>query len=193
MTIPTTTKNEALDGILIDQMSAHTDYPGTTGTNEVTGGTPAYARQSCTINASSGGARLLNAAVVFDVPACTVKWLGLWGSSVFRIAIPNGGATPKNFMAIPSSDLIYSTGHGWLDNQKIVFFGTPPGGLTEGTTYFVINSFADTFQVAATLGGPSIDLTSASSAGCWVIAISEQNYASQNTHTVSAGTITIPD
>jgi hypothetical protein len=193
MTISTLAKNEHLDGGIYDEISLHTDFPGTTGASEVTGGTPAYARLAAVINAASGGSRLLNAPLAFDVPACTIKWLGLRGGGAFKTAVPNGGATPKNFMAIPSTDLIYATAHGWIDDQKIVFFGTPPGGLTEGTTYFVRDALTDTFKVAATAGGTAIGITSASSAGCWVIAITENVHGSQGTHTVSAGTITIPD
>ncbi len=193
MTISTHCKNFALDGIIIDQISLHTDFPGTTGANEVTGGSPAYARLNALFNVSSGGARLLAAPLVFDLPACTVKYLGVWGEGSFLFGVPNGGATPKNFSVVPSTDLIYSTAHGLSDTQKIMFFGVPPGGLTEGTTYFVRDALTDTFAVAATSGGVAIDLTSGASAGCWVIAITEEVYAGQDTHTISAGSLVIPD
>ncbi len=191
MTISTHCKNQAADGIIIDQVSLHTDYPGTTGASEVTGGS--YLRLNAFFNISSGGARLLSAPLVFDVPACTVKWLGIWGEGSFQMACPNGGATPKNFSVVPSTDLIYSTGHGLPDTTKIVFFGVPPGGLTEGVTYFVRDSLTDTFAVAATSGGVAIDLTSGASAGCWVIAITEEVYAGADTHTISAGSLVFPD
>lgn len=194
MTLPTTTKNNMLGGQTFTLASLHTGFPGTTGANEVTGGSPAYAQKAITINAASGGSRALNAGVVFDVPACTVTWIGFWNVGVFVCAAPNGGATPKNFMAVPSSDLIYATGHGWSDTQKIAFYnGTPPTGLTEGTTYFVRDSATDTFKVAATSGGAAIDLTAASSFGCVVCAITEDVYASQGTHTLSTATVTVPD
>lgn len=193
MTIPSTTKNALLNGQSYDFASLHTAYPGTTGASEVTGGTPAYARKAITINAASGGSRLLNAGVTFDVPACTVKWIGLWSLGVFVDALPNGGATPKNFVSIASTDLIYAPAHGWADTQKIAFFGVPPTGLTEGVTYFARDTLTDTFKVAATAGGTAIDLTGASSAGCWVVAITEDVYAIQGTHSLTAGTVTIPD
>jgi hypothetical protein len=194
MTLPVGTKNTMLDGQAITQVSAHTDFPGSTGANEVTGGAPAYAKKAVTINAASGGARALNAAVTFDVPACTVKWIGFWNGATFVGCAPNGGATPKNFMAISSSDTVYSAGHGWSDGQKIAFFnGTPPGGLTEGTTYFVRDSATDLFKVAATLGGAAIDLTTASSFGCIVCAITEDVYAVQGTHQLASATVAIPD
>lgn len=191
MTIPTATKNNILNGQDIDAVSLHTAFPGTTGANEVTGGS--YARQAATLNTSSGGSRILTAGVSFSVPACTVSWIGTLKSGVFVDAYPNGGATPKNFMAVPATGLIQATGHGWSDTQKIAFFGGPPAPLVEGQTYFVRDSAADTFKPAATSGGVAVAMTTASSAGCWVVAITEDVYASPGTHTVSAGTVTVPD
>jgi hypothetical protein len=194
MTLPVGTKNSMLDGQAITLASAHTDFPGSTGANEVTGGAPAYAKKAVTINAASGGSRALNAAVTFDVPACTVKWIGFWNVGTFVGCAPNGGATPKNFMAVASSDLVYSSGHGYSDTQKIVFFnGTPPTGLTEGVTYFVRDAATDTFKVAATSGGVAIDLTAASSFGCVVCAITEDVYAVQGEHQLATATVAIPD
>jgi hypothetical protein len=194
MTIPTATKDNLLNGQTITKASLHTAFPGTTGSNEVTGGTPAYAQKAITVNASSGGSRSLNAGVTFDVPACTVKWVGLWNATVFVGCTPNGGATPKNFMAIPSTDTIYSTAHGWIDTQKIVFYnGTAPTGLTEGTTYFVRDAATDSFKVAATAGGVAIDITSAAGYQCQVCAITEDVYGAQGTHTLSTATVTVPD
>ena len=194
MTWPATTKNGLLDGLTFTHASAHTDFPGSTGANEVTGGSPAYASQAITMNAASGGIRALNASLAFDVPACTVKWIGFKNSSTFLGAAPNGGATPTNFMSVASSDTVYAAGHGYSDTQKIVFFnGTPPGGLTEGVTYFVRDATADTFKVAATSGGAAIDLTTAPSFGCVVCAITEDVYASQGTHTLSSASFVVPD
>ena len=194
MTLPATTKNNMLNGQTFTLASLHTAFPGSTGANELTGGT--YAQQAITINAASGGTRSLNAAVSFTgLPICTIKWLGFWNAAVFIGAVPNGGATPKNFMAVASTDTVYSTAHGWADTQKIVFYqGTPPGGLTEGTTYFVRDSTTDAFKVAATSGGTAIDLTTASSFGCVVAAITEDVYAAPlGTHTLSTASVVVPD
>jgi hypothetical protein len=194
MTIPSTTKNNMLNGQTFTLASLHTAFPGTTGANEVSGGTPAYAQKAITINAASGGSRLLNAGVTFDVPACTVKWVGFWNAGVFIGCAPNGGATPFNFMAVPSTDLVYAVAHGMSNTQKIVFFnGTPPAPLVEGTTYFVVNATTDTFQVSATSGGSVIDLTVAATFGCVVAAITEDVYATQGTHSLTAATVAIPD
>jgi hypothetical protein len=193
MTVSTYAKNNFMNGEAFDFVSAHTGFPGVTGANEVTGGAPAYARKAYTVAAASGGSRSASAAV-FDVPACTVSWLGFWNAGNFLFGLPNGGATPKNFAVAPDTDIVWSTSHGWLDTQKIVFFqGVPPPPLAEGTTYFVRDSTAHGFKVAATSGGVAIDLTGGSSVGCWMAAISETIYASQNTHTLSAGTFVLPD
>jgi hypothetical protein len=136
----------------------------------------------------------LNAAVTFDVPACTVKWVGFWNAAVFVGCAPNGGATPKNFMSVASTDLVYSAAHGFSDTNKITFYnGTPPAPLAEGTTYFVRDSTTDTFKVAATAGGVAIDLTAAPSFGCVLCAITEDVYAVQGTHQLSSATVAIPD
>ena len=59
--------------------SLHSGAPGDTGANEVTGGTPAYARKAVTsAAAASGGAISYTADVVFDVPAVTVAHVGYW-------------------------------------------------------------------------------------------------------------------
>ena len=194
MTYPTTTKNTMLDALTFTLASLHTAFPGTTGTNEVTGGAPAYAKKAITVNASSGGSRALNASVAFDVPATTVRWVGFWNAGTFLGCAPNGGGTPRNFMSIASTDIVYSAAHGYSDTNKIVFFnGTPPAPLVEGTVYFVRDSTADLFKVAATAGGAAINLTTSASFGCVVCGIVEDVYAVQGTHTLSTSTIGIPD
>lgn len=192
MSHPAATKNAALDGLTFTQASLHTGYPGTTGANEVTGGT--YARKNITMNAAAGGTRALNAAVTFDVPASTIRFIGFWNAGTFIGYAPNGGATPKNFVNVASTDLIHCPSHGFSDTQKIVFlWGTAPGGLTTGTVYYVRDSATDTFKVAATSGGSAIDLTSASSSGCWLCAITEDVYAVAGTHELSTASWIVPD
>lgn len=194
MTLPVATKNAMLDGQAFTQASLHTAFPGTTGANEVAGGAPAYARKNIVMGAAAGGQRTLAAAVTFDVPATTVRWVGYWNAAVFIGTAPNGGATPKNFMAVPATDLVQSVAHGYADTQKIVFFnGTPPAPLVEGTVYFVRDATADTFKVAATAGGAAIDLTATATFGCVVCAVTEDVYAAQGTHQLTTTTFTIPD
>jgi len=191
LTTPVATKNSRLNGVTYTLASLHSAYPGTTGANEIAGG--GYAQQAITVNAASGGSRALNAAVSFSVNGVTVRYIGFWNGATFLESAPNGGATPKNYVAVPSTDTIYSTSHGYADGTKIVFIDSPPGGLTEGTVYYTRDGATDSFKVAATLGGAAIDLTSGSSAGSWVCAITEDVYAGAGTHTLSTASFVEPD
>ncbi len=61
-----------------------------------------------------------------------------------------------------SDDDITITAHGYTDGQKITYQangGTALAGLTDGVTYFVKRTDADSFQLAATSGGSAITLT----------------------------------
>lgn len=76
-------KNEMLDGFAAAALyaSLHTADPGATGTAEVTGGSPAYSRESISWAAASGGALTTNAQIVFDVPgSTTITHLGYWSA-----------------------------------------------------------------------------------------------------------------
>jgi hypothetical protein len=60
--------------------SLHTADPGTTGTSEVTGGTPAYARKAITWGSPATSSVAMAATLpVFNVPAATtISYLGYW-------------------------------------------------------------------------------------------------------------------
>ena len=76
-------KNVMLDalGTNAAYASLHTADPGATGTSEVTGGAPAYARKGITWAAASAGSKSNSASLVFDVPAATtIGWLGYWSA-----------------------------------------------------------------------------------------------------------------
>lgn len=158
-------KNGILDGTTsiadIDLASLHTDYPGTTGANEVAGGSPAYAQQAITWNAASGGSKDNDANPVFDVPASTtVYWLGLWDGATYRGCMPLGGGALKGFQGEDSTDVLTADNHGFTDGQTVVLWGDAlPTGLAEGTVYFVRDATTDTLKLAATSGGAAIDLT----------------------------------
>jgi hypothetical protein len=66
---------------LATHASLHIGDPSTTGANEVSGGSPAYARKAITWSAASGGSKTLTATVTFDVPsATTVTHAGTWSA-----------------------------------------------------------------------------------------------------------------
>jgi hypothetical protein len=82
----TTARNVGVDAIaaLGTRWAAHTGDPGAanTASNEVTGGSPAYARKAVAWNAASGGVATQNGDVTIDIPAgTTVSWLSLWNTA----------------------------------------------------------------------------------------------------------------
>ncbi len=84
MALTAAAKNLMLDafGAVAVYVSLHTADPSTTGTNEVTGGSPAYARKSITWNAASASNLDSSNAPVFDVPAATtVTHFGMWSAA----------------------------------------------------------------------------------------------------------------
>lgn len=59
--------------------SLHTADPGTTGTAEVTGGSPAYARKALAWTPGTTGTA--TASATFDVPSgITPSWTGIWSA-----------------------------------------------------------------------------------------------------------------
>lgn len=101
MALTNDAKNPMLDelGTLAVFVSLHTADPGLTGANEVTGGSPAYARVAITWNAASGGNLDSSNAPVLNVPAgTTVAFVGLW-DLVAGTTFYGGGAlsAPETF------------------------------------------------------------------------------------------------
>lgn len=83
-------KKLKLDSLGTFTLSLHTGDPGTNGTaNEISGGSPAYARKSASFGASTTinsttVSRVLSSSVTFDVPASTtVSWVGVWSGTTF--------------------------------------------------------------------------------------------------------------
>lgn len=70
-------------------LSLHTADPGTTGTSEATGGSPAYARKTTTWSGGASDGVVTGSQVTFDVPAGTYTHVGLWNGSTFidKVAI----------------------------------------------------------------------------------------------------------
>lgn len=62
-------------------LSLHSADPGSGGANEVSGGSPAYAREAVTWDAASSGELTTSGSVTFDVPAGDVAHVGLWSAS----------------------------------------------------------------------------------------------------------------
>lgn len=187
-------KRLMLNGIAPTTMRLHTGYPGTTGANEVTGGAPAYAAKSCSYPVSSAGEpRQLSASVIFDVPACSVKWASVWQGAEMIFIAPTAG-NPYEFSADLVANTIRVPSHGLVAGDKVVFYlDTPPDPLVAGAEYFVVNPTTDDFQVSTTSGGSAINITAQAGSGCLVSKLVSRVYAAQDTHTVSTFPVGMPN
>jgi hypothetical protein len=195
-------KNVALDalGAVITHVSAHTGWPGTSGANEASGGS--YARQAVTWSAASGGSKSASNQPEFTVNGSTptpivYRFFAGWSASsagtchhVWAI----GGSGEKEMQVDTTADTIISENHGYSDGVQVVFLnggGSAPGGLTEGTIYFVRDAATDNFKVAATSGGSAIDLTSDGPAGMMVSSIVPESFNAQGTLKASSLTMSL--
>lgn len=98
--LSTAAKNLMLDALggQAAYASLHTADPGTTGTNEVTGGSPAYARKAINWFAAASADLDNNANPVFDVPASTtVAAFGLWTAVTGGTWLGGGDLTDEVF------------------------------------------------------------------------------------------------
>lgn len=176
-----------LDALDLDTLRAHSAYPGHTGANQI-----ASAEVDATFDAASGTppTRALNAAVQIPIGAGqTARWITAWtalGSPSTCVAVSPNGGDPKEFIVDVTNDKILEPGHTRADGDKVVFYGgDPPGGLTEGTVYFVRDQASGEFKVAATAGGSAINLTSQAAAACVVSKIVEETFASSGSLNVA--------
>lgn len=179
--------------------SLHSAYSAT-GTNELTGGSPAYARMPLTWAAAASGEKLVTGAVVFNVAAgSTVRFIGMWDAltgGTFLGMTPNDGAIPQAFV-VPdaTNDTLECVAHGFANGDAVVVWGVPgdplPTGLTEGGVYYVISAgfTVDTVQLSATAGGSAIDLTTIG-AGTLQKLVPEI-FGGQGTHTITAMKLTL--
>jgi len=182
--------------------SLHTAY-STSGANELTGGTPAYARKPATWAAASARSKVMSASLGFDVAAgTTVRWVGFYDAltvGTFLGMTPNGGGVPQPFAvnaAGVTSNTVDAPSHGFAAGQSVVVWaantGEPlPTPLAEGTVYWVIATglTTDALQLSATSGGSAIDLTAAGAG--FLQRIVEETFGAQGTLTVTSATLTL--
>jgi hypothetical protein len=194
MTYSTFARNAMITANPTTHLSAHTAY-SSTGTNEVTGGTPAYARKAVTYGAAAAEAKTASGTPVFDIPTgTTVRFIGMWDALTagnFLGMIANGGNEQEFAVDIATENRIKLAAHGWVATQKVVFTGdTPPAPLVEGTVYFVAGVVnTNDFQVSATSGGAAITLTAEPGRKCVISAIVEETFGAQGTLTVNTHTL----
>jgi hypothetical protein len=170
-------------------MSLHSAYSAS-GANELTGGSPAYARQAIAWDAAASAAMALSGTETFDIPpASTVAFAGFWSASTsgtFYGMAPAGSGAVLAFTAAATGDALTIPGHSITSGATVVVWAgagaTLPTGLTAGTVYYARDVSGSTLKLAATSGGSAIDL-SADGAGL-IQTITPETYAGQGTYSV---------
>ena len=203
MRLSTAAKNTMLDALDEAQAagakfaSLHSAYSAT-GTNELTGGTPAYARKAATWDAAASGSKAINGTIVFDVAAAAVvRFVGFWTAvtgGTFLGMSPNAGTIPQAFV-VPdaSADVLECVAHGFVNTDTVVVWAVPgdplPTGLVEGTVYFVINGTVDDLQLSATSGGAAVAITAIGAGMLQKLVV--ETFGGQGTHTITACTMSL--
>ncbi len=186
-----TARNTMADafGALAAYRSLHSGYPSTTGANEISGGSPAYARKPITWNASSSGNLDDSNTATFDIPpSTTVYYQSYWSASSggTNYGFSPLGSTGYNSIYVDTStDTVYAPGHGFANGDRVVFINSAPAGLTEGTIYFVINTATDSFKVSTTSGGSAVDITGQATSTMRVSKVVPESYNGQGTYQVT--------
>jgi hypothetical protein len=201
--LSTAAKNTMLDALDEAQAagakfaSLHSAYSAT-GTNELSGGTPAYARKAATWDAAASGSKAINGTIVFDVAAAAVvRFVGFWTAvtgGTFLGMSPNAGTIPQAFV-VPdaSADVLECVAHGFVNTDTVVVWAVPgdplPTGLVEGTVYFVINGTVDDLQLSATSGGAAVAITAIGAGMLQKLVV--ETFGGQGTHTITACTMSL--
>lgn len=188
-------------GADVDFCSLHSGIPDATGSNELTGGSPAYARKAIAWETPASGAMDKNSTdPVFDVPAGTdVFFIGLWDavtSGNFRGFVPvNGGATRGVAAVANSGDVFTSYAHGLVNGNRVllraVVGSSLPTGLSATTLYYVVGITTDTFQVSTTLGGSAVAISA--DGECGFQKVTPESYGAQGTLTVDTAQLSLND
>lgn len=146
-----------------------TIMPDETGAGGVEPAGGAYARQAVTFNAPANGSMANSLEVLF--PQASANWGTVLGFGLHDAPAAGnllyfdylGAGAKLPFAGDAVANTIESPAHGYSNGDRLVvsteFGGALPGGLMEGTMYYVISTAADTFQVSLTLGGAAVDFT----------------------------------
>lgn len=183
--------NSMLNAISFDTISLHFAF-SKQGENEIHGGSPAYERKPISMANAASKIRNATSAPVFDVPAGTVAWVGVWSDNgaVFRGMFANGG-TEMEFI-IGSGDMIVAA-EEFTEGEAVVFIGgDTPGDMAEGEVCYVANVNPDDhteFQVANKNG--HVFSFNKYDPACKLSRIILEEFKSQGTFTVSGLSIGI--
>lgn len=185
-----------LDALGVTHLSLHDGIPDQSGSSEISGGTPAYARQPVTVGAAAAGAVAFTSQPTFDVPTGTdVFFIGMWddvAAGNFLGCLPINGGLVTAAGTGATSDLITSYGHGLAADDIVTLEAVAekalPTGLDATTLYYVLAAglTADAFKLSLTSGGAAVDITVASE--LVFTKVVPQLFASQGTLTVYSGT-----
>lgn len=206
MPFSTAGKNRMLDawagtatGSPVTHASLHSSIPDDSGSNEISGGSPAYARKAVGFDAAASGSKSKDATdPVFDVAGSTsVFFVGYWTAlttgTFMGYAPINGGLIEGYATANATGDVVTSYGHGLANDNRLIFRAPLgdilPAGLSATVLYYVISVTADTFQVSLTQGGAAVDITA--SGECYFQKVVGESFGSQGTLTFDTGVMSI--
>lgn len=186
-------------------LSLHTGFPPAGG-NELTGGSPPYARQPIVWQAAGAvtqGVRDITGTETFDVPAATtVRAVALYDALTVgtqKAWSPAGASARRSFTVTAAgvtANTIDSPAHGLVAGNSVLFWPTIgaalPTGLAEDTEYFVIAAglTTDVFSVSTTLGGSAVDITAIGDGD--VQKFTPEVFAGQGTYQVSTFGVAFP-
>jgi hypothetical protein len=181
-------------------LSLHTAFPPAGG-NEVTGGSPAYARKSITWNAAAARSKGIAAAQTFDVPAgTTVRAVATYDASTAgtQKAWSPAGASARRAFSVDSAGVtnsdIFSPAHGLAASTGpcVGHDRRDPPADSLRTRDFVIATglTTDAFRVSTTLGGSAVDITAIGDGD--VQKYVAETFAGQGTYQVSAFNVSLP-
>jgi hypothetical protein len=208
--LPDATKNALLDSAVAGglatsatHMGLHTAFPPAVG-NELTGGSPVYARQPIAWAAASAGSKAITGTETFDVPAgTTVRAIATWNQLASGGTMNSwspAGATARRAISVDATGVtnndIFSPAHGLVAGNSVLFWATIgavlPAPLAEDTEYFVIATglTTDSFRVSTSLGGSAVDITAVGDGD--VQKFTPEVFAAQGNYTVSSYAVTLP-
>lgn len=111
-----TAENQALDALaggttnVLAYVALHTGSPSTTGANENSGG--GYARQSCSWNAASGGAKTNSTALTFTTAGSTaITYVGTFSAvtaGTYGIGAALGSSVTAASITVAAGSLSFS-------------------------------------------------------------------------------------
>ncbi|MGW9268313.1 phage tail fiber protein [Microbacterium sp. NPDC055599] len=110
MAFPNATKEAGALAVtgLGNWISLHTSDPGTTGTGEASGGSPAYARKQTTWTGGAADGAVTGSQVSFEVPAGTYTHIGVWTAATAGTFVA-GFALSSSTGALPGQTTVNVT------------------------------------------------------------------------------------